>query len=43
MVISLYPQDSGNATFWRLGNINFQVFRELQSPDIIGRYDEKGD
>ena len=43
MIISLYPQDSGNMSSWLLGNFNFQVFRELQSSDIIGRYIEKSD
>ena len=43
MIISLHTQDPGSVTFWRLGNINFQVFRELQTPDIISRYNGKSD
>ena len=37
MIISLYAQDSRNVTSWCLGDINFQVIRELHSPDLIGR------
>ena len=32
MIISRYAQDSRNVTYWRLRDINFQVFRELRSP-----------
>ena len=37
MIISLYAEGSRNVTSRRLGDINFQVIRELHSPDLIGR------
>ena len=43
MIVSLYPKGSGNVTSWRLENINFQIFWELQSSDIVRTYNEKSD
>ena len=37
MTIRLYTQDSRNVTSWCLGDITFQIIRELHSPDLIGR------
>ena len=31
-----YAQRSGNMTFWRLGDIDFQVFLELHPLELIG-------
>ena len=37
MIFCCYVQDSGNMTFWRLGDINFQFFFELRLLDLIER------
>ena len=37
MIFCHSAQDSGSVTFWLVGDINFQVFPELHSVDLIGR------